>query len=92
MLILKQHAVWRMAKRKISLNDVRHVIQKGKVIKEYHDDQPLPSRLILGFSEGRPIHVVAANHPDNPGDTHVITVYEPNKIEWDQTFTKRIKP
>jgi len=90
-MILKRHAVWRMAKRKILLRDLAHVLEVGEVIEWYPDDQPLPSKLLLGFCGERPIHVVAANHPNNPEDTYIITVYEPKKDEWDSTFRKRLK-
>lgn len=74
------------------LADVAHVVEAGEIIEEYLDDRPLPSRLLLGFSGTRPIHVVAADHPENPDDTFVITTYEPSLDEWDPTFRKRLKP
>lgn len=80
-----------MAKRKILLKDVRHVIDTGEIIEQYREDKPLASRLILGSCGGRPIHVVAANHPDSPDDTHIITVYEPNRKRWDAAFKKRVR-
>jgi hypothetical protein len=43
--------------------DVRHVLQSGDTIAEYHDGRPIPSRLVLGWVRHRPIHVVAADDP-----------------------------
>ena len=47
-----------------------------------------PSRLLLGWCQARPLHVVCAH---NPGDREIIvvTVYEPDPEKWDSTFTRR---
>ncbi|WP_253817948.1 DUF4258 domain-containing protein [Treponema vincentii] len=45
-----------MAERSFSPNTIKEVIQNGKTIKEYPDDTPYPSRLILGYDGNRPIH------------------------------------
>lgn len=78
-----------MFERKISAEEIRYVLETGEVIEEYPDDNPYPSRLILGWYKGRLIHVVAA---DNTFDDEiiVITVYEPNPSEWDSDGRKRI--
>ena len=47
------------------------------VIKEYPDDTPYPSRLILGYDNNRPIHVVSA-YDQNDDMEYIITVYEPD--------------
>jgi hypothetical protein len=39
------------------------VLRTGEVIMEYHEDKPFRSRLMLGFSGVRPLHVVAAPIP-----------------------------
>ena len=44
-----------MFERSINRDDVRHVIDNGEVIREYLDDKPFPSRLILGWREKRPL-------------------------------------
>ena len=77
-----------MFKRRISENEVRHVIETGKTIEEYPNDVPYPSRLVLGKSRLRPLHAVVA---DNAADqeTIVVTVYEPAPDEWEQGFKKR---
>jgi hypothetical protein len=67
------------------------VIESGEVIEGYPDDTPYASRLILGWRQRRPLHVVAADNPDE-GETIVITVYEPNPSEWETDFKKRKTP
>ena len=49
-----------MFERNISAEDVRKVLSDGVVIEESPDDLPYPSRLIFGWCEDRPIHVVVA--------------------------------
>ena len=77
-----------MFKRSISVADVRHVLLTGEVIEDCPDDFPYPSRLLLGWSGIRPIHVVAAY--DVQGDQIiVVTAYEPDPGQWDTDFRRR---
>ncbi len=55
-----------MFERGIRESDVRRVIETGDVIADYSDDTPFPSRLILGFVDELPLHVVLA--VDRAGD------------------------
>lgn len=77
-----------MFERRISDEDVRHVVATGKTIETYPDDKPFPSRLILGQRGSRPIHVVVADNTDQH-ETIVITVYEPDPTEWEPGFERR---
>lgn len=87
-LVFRVHAVQRMFERRIRIDDVIHVLDTGDVIESYPDDEPYPSRLVLGWRHRRPIHVVAAYHAaDN--ETIIITVYEPDPALWDETFRRR---
>ncbi len=87
-LIFRVHAIQRMFQRGISEQDVRRVLENGTLVEEYPDDAPYPSKLILGWSGRRPIHlVVADNHIEN--QVIVVTVYEPGPDEWERTFTER---
>jgi len=64
------------------------VVESGEVLEVYPEDTPFPSRLLLGFTGNRPIHVVAADDPG--GDvTHVVTTYEPDPDQWDEGFRRR---
>jgi len=49
-LIFRVHGIQRMFQRGISKDDVRRVLEVGQVIEEHPEDQPNPSRLILGWS------------------------------------------
>ena len=77
-----------MALRDISEAEVRAVLTTGEAIEEYLDDTPFPSRLVLGWVGSRPLHVVAADNPEDE-DTIVITVYEPEPTQWEVGFRRR---
>lgn len=79
-----------MFQRRITVEDVRWVVENGETIEEYTDDKPYPSRLILGRVLGRAIHVVIAGD-SRPGPMIVVTVYEPDPSLWTADFTKRRK-
>ena len=61
-IALTKHARERLAERNITVNDVVKGIETGEIIKQYEDDKPLPSCLILGFSmNNKYIHIVSSN-------------------------------
>ncbi len=90
-LVFRVHAVQRIAERAIATPEVRHALDTGEVIAHYPDDTPYPSRLVLGWTGTRPVHVVAADNDDDQL-TVVITVYEPDPQLWEPRFKTRRKP
>ena len=72
-LTFRVHAIQKMFERSISHDDVSHVVEFGEVIRDYLDDKPYPSRLLLGWRGDRPLHVVAA---DNETDDE--TIWKPD--------------
>lgn len=87
-LVFRTHAVKRMFERGISVAEIRSVLETGDVIEEYPNDRPYPSRLMLGWIQTRPLHVVAADVPGS-NEVIVITVYQPNLETWDTSFRER---
>jgi hypothetical protein len=87
-IVLRLHAVKRMAKRAISEEDIRTVVTSGKTIEEYPNDMPYPSRLLLGWSGNRPLHVVVAENIEQQ-QVIVITVYEPDAERWTSDYARR---
>jgi hypothetical protein len=87
-IIFRVHAVERMFKRGISAADVRQTREAGEVIEDYSPDKPYPSRLVLGWRGARPLHVVAALNAA-AHETIVITVYEPDPVQWEADFKRR---
>jgi hypothetical protein len=77
-----------MFQRQVMEHDVRVVLSSGAVIEADPDDIPYPSRLILGWSGSRPLHVVAADNPEDR-ETIIMTVYEPEPSQWESDFTRR---
>ena len=59
-------------------------------MEDYPDDTPYSSRLVLGWSGSRPIHVVVADNVDDQ-ENIVISVYESDPTEWEPDFKRRKK-
>ncbi len=85
------HAVRQMFRREISQDDVSEAVNHGQKIIDYPDDKPYPSCLVLGFVNGRPLHIVLAF--DQSSQTKiVITAYIPDSHLWTEDFkSRRIK-
>ncbi|TYP95633.1 protein of unknown function (DUF4258) [Fodinibius salinus] len=82
------HATEQMFARKISIDDVKTVIQNGQRIASYPDDRPYPSYLMFSYINQRPIHVVVAVNSE--ADTCiVVTAYEPSLDIWKKDFRSR---
>jgi len=78
---MTKHAKTRLTERNISIEDIKNAIKTGEIIKQYEDDTPFPSCLLLGATEQKtPIHVVASI--DN-GYLYIITAYNPDENEWE---------
>lgn len=86
--VFRIHAVRRMFQRGIDEKEVKDILEKGETIEEYPDDTPFPSRLALGWSAHRPLHVVVADNQKS-GERIVVTVYEPSPDQWDNEFKRR---
>ncbi|MGH2404170.1 MAG: DUF4258 domain-containing protein [bacterium] len=87
-ILFRVHAIQRMFRRGIAVEDVRAVLEAGETIERYPDDTPLPSRLVLGWRGTRALHVVVAdNEPEDK--LMVITVYEPDIGQWEPGFRRR---
>ena len=80
-----------MFQRGIPPEALEDLIKSGEIIATYPDDRPYPSYLILGDSEGTPIHAVIALDSAS-GICQVVTVYRPDPSLWDATFKTRKQP
>jgi len=90
-LIYTAHALRQMFARSIDAASVRVVVETGDVIADYPDDKPYPSRLVLGFPKGVPLHVVVANDVARKTG-YIVTVYVPDPALWEDDFQTRKKP
>lgn len=77
-----------MFERGIDVSEVLQTLETGETIGRYDDDRPYPSRLMLGWSAGEPLHVVAADTPKGE-ITIVITAYRPDADLWTADFRSR---
>jgi len=80
-VIYKKHALERMISRNIDFDDVEKAIVFGEIIREYPEDKPFKSCLILAMIDEKALHIVVSQ--DNEGNCIVITVYWPDKEIWD---------
>ena len=86
-IAITEHARIRLYERKISIDDIVNGIHTGEIIKQYEDDKPLPSCLILGFSmNSQYIHIVVSLDTDF---MMLITAYFPDSEIWENGFKKR---
>ncbi len=86
--IFRVHAIQKMFERKITQEHIKSIIETGEVIRTYVEDKPYPSRLILGWIDKRPIHVVVAENTDAQQEI-VITAYEPEPKLWESDFKRK---
>lgn len=79
-----------MFQRKIFVHEIQEALSRGKIIEIYPEDIPLPSCLILGYTDNRrPLHLVIAAEELAAEIIWVITVYEPDLTHWNKGFEKR---
>ncbi|CAD7775190.1 hypothetical protein BLFGPEAP_01263 [Candidatus Methanoperedenaceae archaeon GB50] len=64
----------------IDIHDLETAILNGEILEEYVHDSRGPSCLILGYSKGRPIHIVCGY--TKTGWIRIITVYIPKAPKW----------
>ena len=82
------HAASRMMERLIFRQEVLDTILSGEVIEDYPDDFPLPSCLVLGHKEGKPLHVVVAL---SDSEIVIISVYRPDERRFESDLKTRRK-
>jgi hypothetical protein len=73
----------------ISLTDIEAAILNGQVLEDYPGDPRGASCLILGYAEGRPIHVVCGYTSRRA--IRVVTVYLPKPPKWLDEKTRKEK-
>lgn len=88
-IMIGEHSFRRMFERQITPEDVLNVVRTGEIIKEYPEDKPYPSFLILKFVNNKPIHIVVAKNEES-GICFVVTVYEPDSSLWSKNFKTKL--
>ena len=86
-IAITEHARRRLVERGIAVNDIIRCIDTGEIIKQYEDDKPFPSCLILGAAiDGEYIHVVVSHDSEW---IYLITAYHPDPGVWEPDFKTR---
>lgn len=86
-IAITEHARIRLIEREIAIDDVVNCIANGEIIKQYEEDKPFPSCLVLGMSvNNKYIHVVVSYESEF---IHLITAYYPNAEQWELDFKTR---
>ena len=86
-IVLTAHVRDRMKKRGIQYDDLVLAVSCGEIIKQYEDDNPYPSCLILGnTADNRPLHVVVSTDGEI---LWFITTYYPGADKWCDKFRTR---
>jgi len=77
----------RRKERSIKPSDIEHALLSGSIIEETPDDEPLPSVLVLGYTnEGKPLHVAVGVDDDK---ICFITTYFPTLDLWESDYKTR---
>lgn len=86
-IAITEHARRRLVERGILVSDIIRCIDTGEIIKQYEDDRPLPSCLILGAAiDEEYIHVVVSHDSEW---IYLITAYHPDPDVWEPDFKTR---
>ena len=86
-IAITKHAKARLTERAISVDDIKNAILNGEIIKQYEDDTPFPSCLLLGLTKRNTfIHIVVSI---DDGFLYIITAYHPNNNDWDNDLKTR---
>lgn len=86
-ITITEHARRRLVERGISVNDIIRCIDTGEIIKQYEDDKPFPSCLVLGAAiDGSYVHVVVSHDSEW---IYLITAYRPDTDVWEADLKTR---
>lgn len=86
-IVMTAHVIKRCKERDIDSDSIINVIMHGEIIKQYEDDKPFPSCLLLGMAvNNKYLHVVVASDGIN---LQIITAYYPSLDEWKPDFKTR---
>ena len=89
-IVITKHAKIRLTERDITIGDIQNAIKTGEIIKQYEEDKPFPSCLLLGQTEQRKhIHVVSSI---DGGYLYIITAYYPDESGWETDLKTRKGP
>ncbi len=92
-IVFRKHAVQQMHLRRVTVEQVRLVLETGTAIETYTDRWPFPARLVLGVVAGRALHVLVADDAQR-NEKIIVAVYDPSEDDagrWDASFSRRLR-
>ena len=87
---ISRHAFKNALDRQIDLQEALKVVKHGEIITKYLDMKPHPCYLLLGYSKGKPLHVVVARD-ESTEECWLVTVYVPDPSIWNDDFKSKKK-
>lgn len=82
------HGAQQRIARRIRRNEVEEAVKNGEIIEDYPKHHYGPACLILGRTgEGKALHVLCSLQEA----VDIITVYEPDPVEWEEDLKTRRK-
>ena len=83
---LTRHAQLERMADGIAEEEIEEALTGAELVEDYPDDPRGPSCLLLGFSQGNPLHMVCGVSLEV---IVVITVYRPFPVEWEPGWRMR---
>lgn len=71
----------------LTIAEIEEILRSCEVLERYPEDQRGESCLVLGFSGGRPVHIVCGRTRQDK--LFLITVYIPSEPKWKDPRTRR---
>lgn len=71
----------------LTIEDIEEALRSCEILEQYPDDPRGRSCLVLGFSGGRPVHVVCGKTRQEK--LFLVTVYIPTEPKWKDPRTRR---
>lgn len=87
----RKHVLQKLAERGLEQSAVLEVLLTGERIRDYTEDRPFPSALLLGYVGGKPLHVVVACD-ETDRRAFIITAYEPSRDFFEADYRTKRKP
>lgn len=86
---LSLHADEERLNEHLTVEEVEEVLRSCEILEQYPEDARGQSCLVLGFSGGRPVHVVCGRTRQEK--LFLITVYIPTEPKWKDPRTRQGK-
>ena len=87
-IVISRHAEERRLKQGVLIDMIHSIVHDFDVIEDYPEAYPLPAKLLIGFWNQTPLHVVAGFDLDRE-IVYIITVYIPDSEHFEPDWRTR---